>query len=258
MTPKPITAAPTSEDSFAVRPAPYALFYTLAAGGVDPSDDDLAQLAEVTRIFLETYMEEKYAQTSIILLDDFLTFLTRPPVDPSARPVEAVYRSVARFNPRSIFYPPRAEISAEIETAFTDPDSNLMYMAALKLLPSGNPFSQVEKVDYGEPVISAAAGRTRTFASAGIGAAAAGVIILAAGIILLRRQEEEGEEEKDANSVKKLYADNLKSVSDETTNTSTDSWRPPSIGINEDELQDEPLDTDSDDEQHRSKLDGSY
>jgi hypothetical protein len=227
-----ITAAPTSEDSFGVRPAPYALFYTLPEGSADPSEDDFSQLAEVTRLFLETYMDEKYAQTSIIILDDFLTFMFRD--EPQSRPVEAVYRSVGRFNPNSIFYPPRSEVMNEIQMAFDDPDSNLMYLQLLGLLPESNVFSTVTKIEYGVPAISQAAGRAKAYISAGVGAAAAGIVILAAGIVLLRRQSKEDD---DANSVDKLYAGNLKGALSlgEGTERMSD-------GFSEDGLEDEPLD----------------
>ena len=88
--PVPATASPTSENSYAVRPPPYALSYSFDETVEDPSPEDFAELADVTRLFLETYMVNRFDQTSIILLDDFLTFMTR--YDAGSRPVIAAYR----------------------------------------------------------------------------------------------------------------------------------------------------------------------
>jgi hypothetical protein len=259
MTPEPVTAVPTSEDSFAVRPPPFALFYSFEDDSVaDPSIDDFAQLAEVTRLFLEKYMEDKYAQTSIIILDDFLTFLTRS--DSESRPAMGVFRSVSRFNPRSIFYPPRSEIEDQIEIAFSDPTSQMMYLQRLKEdLPADNVFSTVTAVAYGEPTDSTASGRSASgFATAGIAAAAAGIVVLAVGVVLLGRQRHEDD---DANLLDKLNADKLEdnataSVNSETCASTT--WRPSAADLNEDELQDEPLDDYHQQRHFTSKLDTAY
>jgi hypothetical protein len=256
MTPEPVTAVPTSEDSFAVRPPPFALFYSFEDDSVaDPSIDEFAQLAEVTRLFLEKYMEDKYAQTSIIILDDFLTFLTRS--DSVSRPAMGVFRSVSRFNPRSIFYPPRSEIEDQIEIAFTDPASQMMYLQRLKEdLPADNVFTTVTAISYGEPTDSMASGRSASgFATAGIAAAAAGIVVLAVGVVLLGRQRHED----DANSVDKLNAGKLKenaTVTSETTASTT--WRPSAADLNVDELQDEPLDDYHQQRHYISKLDTAY
>lgn len=255
MTPEPITAVPTSEDSFAVRPPPYAVFYNFEDDSVaDPTADEFAQLAEVTRGFLEQYMEDKYAQTSIIILDDFLTFLTRS--DSESRPVMGVYRSVSRFNPRSIFYPPRSEIEDQIEIAFSDPASQMAYLQLLKdELPSDNVFTTTSAISFGEPIDSIASGRTASgFATAGIAAATAGIVVLAAGIVLLGRQRRED----DANSVDKhnLKGKSAATVSSETSASTT--WRPSPADLNEEELQDEPLDDYREQRHYISKLDSTY
>jgi hypothetical protein len=263
MTPEqPVTAVPTSEDSFAVRPPPFALFYSFEDDSVaDPSIDDFAQLAEVTRLFLEKYMEDKYAQTSIIILDDFLTFLTRS--DSVSRPTMGVFRSVARFNPRSIFYPPRSEIEDQIEIAFSDPASQMTYLQRLKEeLPAENVFSTVIAITYGEPTDSMASGRSASgFATAGIAAAAAGIVVLAVGVVLFGRQRREDD---DANLVEKLNGDKLKgnataTVTSESSETcASTTWRPSAADLNEDELEDEPLDDYHQQRHYISKLDTAY
>lgn len=251
MSPDPITPVPTSEDSFGVRPAPYGVFYTFEDNAApDPTIDDFAQLAEVTRIFLSDYMENKYAQTSIIILDDFLTFLTRS--DGESRPVAAVYRSVGRFNPRSIFYPPRSELEEEVEIAFTDPASQMMYLEALKKLPSSNVFSTVTSITYGEPLDSVPSGRTSGFAIAGIAAAAAGMVVLVAGITLLRRQR--SRDDDDHNEKHKLNKNSAATVSSSTY--ASTAWRPSAEDANG--LQDEPLEDYNNRRRHVSKLSTVY
>mmetsp|Transcript_31386 Transcript_31386/g.75662 ORF Transcript_31386/g.75662 Transcript_31386/m.75662 type:complete len:244 (-) Transcript_31386:87-818(-) len=228
-------------DSFAVRPAPYALYYTFDNDSVaDATIDQFNELADCTRSFLEGYFTDKYAQTSIIELDDFLTFLTRS--DATARPAMGVFRSVARFNPRSIFYPPRSEIESEIELAFNEPASQLAYLKKLTdELSAGNPFKTVASVRYGEPADSdsVAASSVSGFATAGIAAAAAGVVVLVAGIALLSRNRNGSDEDASVGSFPPAgYKKNSAgSVAGETCAGTT--WR---SSVNEEEPQDEPLD----------------
>jgi len=146
------TPTPTSPDSFAVRPDPYVISYFFVGDVDNPSSDDIAELTEVTHSFLADYFEDKYAQTSIILLDHFLTFLVSS--DGGSRPIECVFKSVGRFNPRSIFYPPRSEIAEEIKIAFTESDSMTEYLDRLaEDLPDGNTFKMVVGMSYDETTI---------------------------------------------------------------------------------------------------------
>jgi len=203
------------------------------------------------------FFDDKYAQTSIIILDDFLSFLTRS--DASARPTMGVFRSVARFNPRSIFYPPRSEIESEIKLAFTEPASQLKYLKMLNDdLPAGNPFKDVASMTYGEPSDVAPSTRSSSFATAGIAAAAAGVVVLIAGIALLGKKR--GNDGKDADgesfppsAYKKTSAG---SVAGETCAGTT--WRSSAGEVNVEDLQDEPLDDDFAQRQQESKLNDRY
>ena len=246
MSPEPATGSPTSENSFAVRPPAWALSYFFDDGSVaNASADDFAVLADVTRLFLETYMINKYEQTSIIILDDFVTFMTRN--DGESRPMIGVYRSAARFNPRSIFYPPRSEINEEIEEAFTDPTSQMLYLKRLQELPKDNVFSKVTRIEWGETATSSSGVVGARMEAAGIAAAAAGILLLSAGVVLLTRQKEL--EEDEGNS-----PDNLKKIdgaSSEAGETESVSYRESTA--DEDDLQDEPLD-DSEDELDPQRL----
>lgn len=252
-----ITAAPTSTDSFAVRPAPFALYYTFERVTVNnPSIEDFNELAEVTREFLNTFFTEKYAQTSIIILDDFLTFLTRS--DASVRPTLGVFRSVARFNPRSIFYPPRSEIESEIKLAFTEPASQLKYLKMLSdKLPNDNPFKGVASITYGEPNTVTTSTRVSSFATASIAAAAAGVVILVAGIALLGKKRGSDGDDESGESFPHAKKKSTGSVAGETCAGTT--WRSSAVEIvNVEDLQDEPLDDDSVQRQQGLKLNEHY
>ena len=113
------------------------------------SVDEIAQLAEITRRFLEQYTRGYYSQTSIITLDDFLTTL-KDGGEIEDLPVSAVFDSVALFNPASIFYPPRSQIEQLVEDAFTESLSVQSYIKMLQEeLPSQNSFSNVVEVSYG-------------------------------------------------------------------------------------------------------------
>lgn len=243
-------------DSFAVRPEPYSLYYTFEKDSVaDATSDQVNELTEVTRKFLESYFNDKYAQTSIIILDDFLTFNTRS--DTASRPAMARFRSVARFNPRSIFYPPRSEIESEIELAFSEPASQLEYLKLLGDLPDGNPFKTVASVRYSleDIAIAATASTASGIATAGLAAAAAGVVVLVAGIALLSRGRNGSDEDASVGSQfpPAAYKKSTGSVAGETCAGTT--WR---SSVNEEELQDEPLDDEGGQRQNTSKLNVDY
>eukprot|EP00980_Cylindrotheca_fusiformis_P018381 scaffold6042_cov106-Cylindrotheca_fusiformis.AAC.3 len=74
--PVAITSPPTSTNAFVVEPDPYTLFYSF--GGTQDiitESEDFVQLGEVTRLFLEEYLSDIYANTLIIVLEDVLTSL---------------------------------------------------------------------------------------------------------------------------------------------------------------------------------------
>lgn len=147
--PVAITLPPTSEFAFTVEPDPYALLYTFGGSGdIITTSEDFVQLGEVTRLFLEDYLFDVYANTLIIVLEDVLTSLVG--FSEGELPLEAVYSSAALFSEGSIFYPPLFEIEQEIQDAFTDPVSKKKYLNMVKTLPTGNAFRVVTNVEYAE------------------------------------------------------------------------------------------------------------
>ena len=66
---------------------------------------DYAQLAEVTRIYLEEFMRTEFDRTSLTNLEDFLTVAIGNEFV-AGQPVRVDYRSTGLFNRDSIFLPP--------------------------------------------------------------------------------------------------------------------------------------------------------
>jgi len=253
----PTTPSPTSVNSIPRRATPYALFYTLAQERI-PSTEEYAQLAEVTRVYLEGFMIEEFSQTSLTNLDDFLTFMIRNSFT-FGQPAQADYRSTGLFNPSSIFLPTVRELDELITTAFSD-DNLVVYLALVRALPSANVFSGTTTISKGLPEVpiprssSVKAGDSTMF-TAGLASTAAGIVVLAAGLVLLRRQQDADEDEF-GESTGKNKGD--ATVAGETCNMSLDgssaaaSWRNSTKyaddgdddDLDEDEFEDEPLDDD--------------
>lgn len=262
--PTPTTFSPTSANSIPIRATPFALLYS---GNFDriPSDEEFAEVAELTRVYLEEFMIAEFDQTSLTNLDDFLTFMIRNSFE-FGEPVQADYRSTGLFNPSSIFLPTVRELNELIDDAFMG--ENLSeYVTRIQNLPSGNIFSTVTAIEKSLPDVpvprspesSSTEGAT-TF-KMGLAAAAAGIVVLAAGAALFKRQQADDEDMEDP------YSDNLKgdsaTIAGETVNTSLDgssSWRKTSpymtnVELDDEGFEDEPLD--SDDEQDISRQRGS-
>jgi hypothetical protein len=234
------------------------LFYTLGQERL-PSTEEYAQLAEVTRGYLEGFMVDEFSQTSLTNLDDFLTFMIRNSFT-FGEPVQADYRSTGLFNPSSIFLPTVRELDELITTAFTD-DNLAEYLALVRALPSGNVFSRTTSISKGLPEVpiprnsgsSVKADGSATF-TAGVAAAAAGIVVLTAGLFLLRRKEDPEDGEFGEASCKKGDI----TVAGETCNMSLDGssaapWRSNATKyadngdddeLDESEFEDEPLDDD--------------
>eukprot|EP00539_Tryblionella_compressa_P018504 CAMPEP_0178875778 /NCGR_PEP_ID=MMETSP0747-20121128/9930_1 /TAXON_ID=913974 /ORGANISM="Nitzschia punctata, Strain CCMP561" /LENGTH=167 /DNA_ID=CAMNT_0020543265 /DNA_START=375 /DNA_END=875 /DNA_ORIENTATION=- len=141
--PTDITTSPTSANSFPVRATPYELSYSTSSTSA-PSTTDFAQLAEVTRAYLEEFMIEEFSQTSLTNLDDFVTFMTRNEFL-SNLPVVAQYRSTGLFNPSSIFYPTQRELDQLISEAFNSQNMPA-YLGRVQGLPSNNPLSSTNSI----------------------------------------------------------------------------------------------------------------
>lgn len=254
----PITPSPTSENSIPIRATPFALFYDGSFSRI-PSDDEFASVAELTRVYLEEFMNDEFAQTSLTNLDDFLTFMIRNQFV-SGQPVQADYRCTGLFNPSSIFLPTVRELNSLIDEAFTD-DKLVEYISRIQGLPSGNVFSTTTSVMKGLPstpvprIASSDSSESASSMKMGLAAAAASIVVLAAGAAMMKRQGSD-----DNSSLDDPYGDNLKgdsaTLAGETCNTSIDgsaAWRNSSPyarshDLDESEFEDEPLDSDDDGE----------
>lgn len=259
--PTPTTPSPTSANSIPIRGLPFALTYSPSASTV-PSTTDYAQLAEVTRLYMEQFMVAEFSQTSLTNLDDFVTFMTRNEFQ-DGEPVIAQYRSTGLFNPSSIFLPTVRELNQLISEAYNR-DNMPEYLSRVRSLPSSNPLSRTESIAFEQLDEDAAVGSgdsTSSIVRAAVAAGAAGVVVLAAGLAIMRSRSSGGVAELDEDATisphKEVSGD--ATVADETCNMSTDgssyaaqSWKTP-VGFRntteeDDEFHDEPLDSDSDDE----------
>jgi hypothetical protein len=146
--PTPTSPSPTSANSIPIRATPYALFYTLQNSRI-PSAAEYAELAGLTRVYLEAFMVDEFLQTSLTNLDDNLTFMIRNSFT-SGEPVQADYRSTGLFNPSSIFLPTVRELNDLITTAFSN-DNLDEYIARVQSLPSANIFSTASAISKGVP-----------------------------------------------------------------------------------------------------------
>ena len=257
--PSPITPSPTSANSIPIRATPFALFYD---GDFDriPNDDEFAEVADVTRLYLEEFMIKEFEQTSLTNLDDFLTFMIRNSFE-FGEPVQADYRCTGLFNPDSIFLPTVRELNSLLDDAFED-DNLDAYIDRVQDLPNGNIFSTTRGVLKGLPDVpvprtpdgTASGGSTFRM---GLAAAAAGIVVLAAGAAMLKRNRSEEELEDP-------YGDNLKgdaaTLAGETCSASLESseaWRKSSPYVtdlseyDDEDFQDEPLDSDEELESSR-------
>jgi hypothetical protein len=250
----PSTPSPTSVNSIPVKPLPYTLAYTIEDNEV-PTEADWAQVADVTRVYLEEFMIDEFSQTSLTNLDDFITDLER--IVPATAVPRGVYRSTGLFNPSSIFLPTVRELNDLVDDAFKG-DNLSEYLRRVRSLPNGNAFTNTISISKGlSDILAPRSGESAeaagsSFVKAGVGAAAAGFVVLAAGLLLLKRKrEDEGLEDP----YEKNFGRNLKgdaTVAGETCNMSLDgstAWRKESPYADsdadmDDEFEDEPLDSD--------------
>ena len=137
----PYTTSPTSMDSFSVKSLPFTISYSPSTN--TPTPENYIELTRATQKYLEDFFTAKYEQTSIIILDDFLTVRISEAFI-QGEPVLVTYKSNALFNPRSIFYPPTTEVESEIALALLSED----YLALIQSLPRSNPFRGTETTTF--------------------------------------------------------------------------------------------------------------
>jgi hypothetical protein len=253
--PTPITPSPTSQSSIAIRATPYSLSY-LTVDKRLPTASEYAEVTELTRMYLEEFMLDEFAQTTLTNLDDFLTVMVQNTYILD-EPVLIEYRSTGLFNPSSIFLPTTRELNMLILEAFQD-ENLLVYIERLNALPSSNIFSSTIVVVLGAPIAGAgtqastqAAGGSRTsFATkTSIIAGAAGIFVLAAGVFLLRRRSVADDDNEFDKVIRRKGSEDMDmTIAGETCNMSVDAsadWRQGHHKDREEELQEYDLDGDS-------------
>ena len=213
----------------------------------------------ITQTYLEAYMMNFFAETSLTSFDNFLTIMVRHEFD-DGEPSPSRFESNGLFSPDSIFIPTRREIDNLIEDSIMQKD----YLKIVQSLPRSNPFSRTEKIDINilsdteadeatseDASSGSSSERSSSSVKAGVAAAAAGVIVLAASLAMLRRgRPSDGhdcDEVQDFSAHKVTYEDST--IADETCNTSVDDSSSHFAHFNRHEsegceFQDEPLDSD--------------
>lgn len=140
-TPMPTTTTPHPG---AVQSNEYSLVYT---GSFDrsPSNEEFAEVAELTRIYLQEFQLAEFEKTSLTILDDFLTVKIGDFFE-VGQPVQIVYSSTALFDFfESILFPAKPELDRLIAGAFLG-ENLAEYLSRIQNLPSGNIFSTVTAV----------------------------------------------------------------------------------------------------------------
>lgn len=254
----PSTAPPTSADSISQKSKPFEITYSPLTDV--PSTRDFQELTMITQTYLEVYMMNFFAETSLTSFDNFLTIMVRHEFD-DGELSPSRFESNGLFSPDSIFIPTRREIDNLIEDSIMQKD----YLKMVQSLPRSNPFSRTEKIDINmvsdaesnkatsEEHASSGSSSERSSSSvkAGVAAAAAGVIVLAASLAMLRRgRQSDGhdcDEVQDFSAHKVTYEDST--IADETCNMSVDDSSSHFAHFNRyesegSEFQDEPLDSD--------------
>jgi hypothetical protein len=175
--PSAATPAPTSVDSVEVQADKYTLFYTLAEPRL-PSSEEFEELAEITRTYLEEYMQDEYGDD----LNSFLTFMVFQEYQDGG-PVQCDYRSIGSFDGNANSIPSSSELEDIIDQAFSDPQIQ-EYLKRVNDLPSPNAFSTTESISQGS---SPAQSTSQNF-TIGTAAAGAAVLLLTAGAIFVSQR----------------------------------------------------------------------
>jgi hypothetical protein len=194
-----ITASPTDEGSVAFDLEPFSLFYETETKR-QALRNELAQVTDVTRLYLEDFMFEEFSGSSFTFLDDFVTrMITSTYIMGDDVPYVVDYSSTARFNPFSTVFPTEAQLQEALIIAFSG-ENMAEYESRLVGLPENNVFHGAS-VFFGEPVVRVSKRSSNNAAS--IAAAAVAATLLAAGAVLYkRRMGGEFFQEKDLNKDK--------------------------------------------------------
>lgn len=188
------TASPTDAGSVAINLEPFSILYETETSR-QASRDELVEVTDATRLYLEDFMFDEFSQSSFTFLDDFITRLVTSTFVPGA-PYVIDYSSTARFNPFSTVFPGKEQLDEALVIAFTG--ANLEeYTRRLEGLSADNVFRGAE-VYFGNQVVQMP--RETGGNGAAIAAGAIAATLLAAGVIIYKRRSfSEEMEGKDLN-----------------------------------------------------------
>lgn len=206
--PSPVTPAPTRADSISVDlEDSYDLYYTLTEQRV-PSSQEFAELAEVTRMYLEDSMAEKFTNT-LVDLDNFLTFMVRQMFQ-SGEPVKCTYRSIGLFDPNSVEIPSADVLMGYVNDAFSEPQIEVYLEKVQEDLPGSNVFSTTSYISTdGSMMISVKKKGKGTILTA---AAGASFTLLVGGLMVLSSRNNRRKARFDTQSVIDKLNDDLSTI----------------------------------------------
>ncbi len=187
------TASPTNAESLAIDLKPFSLLYETATKR-QASRAELAEVTDVTRLYLEEFMFEEFAGSSFTVLDDFVTRLITSTFLSGESPYVVDYSSTARFDPFSSVTPSTEQLDEALVIAFTG-ENLAEYTRRLETVSTDNVFHAAQAF-FDEPVVRVSEKPKNNAAS--IAAAAVAATLIAAGIVLYKRRTKmEHDMEKD-------------------------------------------------------------
>ncbi|KAL7574452.1 hypothetical protein ACA910_015823 [Epithemia clementina (nom. ined.)] len=126
-----------------VPASPFAVIYTLAIAGADPTPEEFAEAADLTLTHIDQFLTTTFASIPETSYLGQASFPTSTGIDP----VTIDYGFTALFADNSQEIPNASELDQLIEESLSDPAVNNL-TDSLRALSGSNPFSTTETVSY--------------------------------------------------------------------------------------------------------------
>jgi len=200
--------------------APWVLQYTTNNTNV-PFTKDIAQVVNVTDMFLSDYFFDLFGRVNFATLDDFMVMFVNSEYSRDG-PNEIQYSAVAFFDKESATIPQANDLDVLLRQAFVGA-SLANYTQLVRALPTDNPFSTTSKVTYSNSTTATkssvqgtqlSGGKKAAIAGASVVIAAVGVLI---GVFIFRKRRSKSEERKSLVHDHFSFGDTIVTTSDDRT-----------------------------------------